>query len=728
MVWFPLCNRTRYLVCSHRFVADIMLGLPRRWIRQLGYVGVLLMFCIGLVLVANKQRLIVLDDYLGAGFTPSFFQPSSDLYIVDIAIRSCFKLGSALSECGVPGKNEGVLGNLGLSGEWVKIDKDLTLGNSWVQKQYFSYKKAKYEALDGKISMEGDQENAGKREEKLVDQVIIDIAIANPAKDATLPGNEKLKLPYDLAANFFSGTPYDDEEHTALVDSQRAQMKGKLTAVTVEKHKAASNEINRINLENERKEAEKEKEEKAAKEAEKKGEKAEAKKKANDDSGNKKRTEETSRHALKTSITMPSMDQVKARGWRYKSHGIWVRYGPPSHKNAITGIDILFGEGAVDPRPNWQLNTKGHIQGISTTADRKPYLTIRRGPKLDYKSKQYQTPLKMNKNGKFKILQVADLHLATGNGKCRDPVPAESAKNCLADPRTLKFLNTMLDTEKPDMVVLTGDQIFGDNAPDAETAVFKALDPIIKRKIPYAVTMGNHDDEGSMTRQEIMSLSANIPYSVAAVGPEAVAGVGNYVVPIEGYSTHNTAITLYFLDTHKYSPNPKVNPGYDWIKESQLKWLEEEGASLQKSSAAYSKMHMSMAFFHIPLPEYRNIDGQTKVGELREGVTAPRYNTGARSVLGKLGVSVVSVGHDHCNDYCVLDVQDKDSSRENRMWLCYGGGSGEGGYGGYNGYIRRMRVYEINTNDGKIETWKRLESQTGKEVDRYTLVSEGKLA
>jgi 3',5'-cyclic AMP phosphodiesterase CpdA len=388
----------------------------------------------------------------------------------------------------------------------------------------------------------------------------------------------------------------------------------------------------------------------------------------------------------------------------------------------------LFGEGAVDPRPNWELNTKAHIQGISTTADRKPYLTIRRGPKLDYKSKQYQTPLKMNKNGKFKILQVADLHLATGNGKCRDPVPAESAKNCLADPRTLKFLNTMLDTEKPDMVVLTGDQIFGDNAPDAETAVFKALDPIIKRKIPYAVTMGNHDDEGSMTRQEIMSLSANMPYSVAAVGPEAVAGVGNYVVPVEGYSSHNTAITLYFLDTHKYSPNPKVNPGYDWIKESQLKWLEDEGASLQKSSAAYSKMHMSMAFFHIPLPEYRNLDGQTKVGELREGVTAPRYNTGARSVLGKLGVSVVSVGHDHCNDYCVLDIQDKDSSRENRMWLCYGGGSGEGGYGGYNGYIRRMRVYEINTNDGKIETWKRLESQTGKEIDRYTLVSEGNLA
>lgn len=685
-----------------------MLGLPRRWIRQLGYVGLFVVFALGLVLVANKQRLIALDKYLGVGFTPTFFQPSADLYIVDIAIRSCFKLGSKDSSCGLPGSSEGVLGDLGESGKWILVDKDLTLGHSWVQKQYFSYKTAKYEALDG----HNPKKDTKKRDDDIVDKVIIDIAIADPEKDAAIPGNEKSKLPADIVSTFFSKSPFDDEEHKALVGIKKAQMKdSKNFVATLDKEKAASNKINRINLENEKAEkaqAEKSKEENTDEPAPKLD----------------RRTQETSRHDLIRTITIPSMEQVKEKGWRYKSHGIWVRYGSPSRKEAITAIDILFGGGAVDPRPNWDLKKKAPVRDVSTASDLKPYLTIRRGARVDYKSKDYRPPLKMNKNGKFKILQVADLHLATGNGKCRDPVPAESSKNCLADPRTLKFLDTMLELEKPDMVVLTGDQIFGDEAPDSETAVFKALYPFISRKIPFAVTMGNHDDEGSMTRAEIMSLSADLPYSVAAVGPEEVAGVGNYVVPIEGYSTRNTAITLYFLDTHKYSPNPKVTPGYDWIKESQIKWLEEEDASFQKSSTAYSKIHMAMAFFHIPLPEYRNIDGQTKVGELREGVTAPKYNTGARTVLGKLGVSVVSVGHDHCNDYCLLDIQDKESSRENQIWLCYGGGAGEGGYGGYGGYIRRMRVYEINTNKGTIETWKRLESQTGKLIDKYTLISK----
>ena len=76
-----------------------------------------------------------------------------------------------------------------------------------------------------------------------------------------------------------------------------------------------------------------------------------------------------------------------------------------------------------------------------------------------------------------------------------------------------------------------------------------------------------------------------------------------------------------------------------------------------------------MAFFHIPLPEFRNLN-QPFIGENREGVTAPRYNSGARQVLSEIGVSVASVGHDHCNDYCLQDTQQSLSPGDNKMWLC----------------------------------------------------------
>jgi hypothetical protein len=60
-------------------------------------------------------------------------------------------------------------------------------------------------------------------------------------------------------------------------------------------------------------------------------------------------------------------------------------------------------------------------------------------------------------------------HLSTGVGTCREPAPPSTAKDCEADPRTLDFLPKIRDDEKPDLAVLTGDQINGDTAPDVQT-------------------------------------------------------------------------------------------------------------------------------------------------------------------------------------------------------------------------------------------------------------------
>ena len=64
-----------------------------------------------------------------------------------------------------------------------------------------------------------------------------------------------------------------------------------------------------------------------------------------------------------------------------------------------------------------------------------------------------------------------------------------SAKGCKTDSRTLEFIK-VLDLEKPDMVVLTGDQIFGDASPDLESSAFKALNPFVERKIPLQLLLG----------------------------------------------------------------------------------------------------------------------------------------------------------------------------------------------------------------------------------------------
>lgn len=715
-----------------------MLALPRRWLRQLSYALFFLVVATFLLLIANKHNVIDLLQYIPYDITPSFFQPPSDLYIIDIAIGNCYKFNSGSSSCGIPLNASGRLGNLYQSGGWHRIDKDLTLGSSWTKKQYFSYKEVKTEALNGRIvgkPAESD-EKKGKRADIPDNDVIVDIAIANPKQDNKIDGNQKLKLPIYILEEFHASKEFGNEDYAKLVAASKAKQGGKKVQAAPENAGADAKEVNAKLAEIAMEEQEKENQ-RLAQEAAKTSSsddkemdfeedvKPGSPEESTEGTSREKRKVETSRHELKRLIYIPTEEELKKSGWKYKSNGIWFKYGTPSRK-AITGIDILFGEDAVDPRPNWELIKHGPLKGVSAPYDKPAFITIRRGPKVDYKSREFQPTLQLNKDGKFKILQVADLHFSTGFGKCRDPVPADSKKECQADPRTLRFLERVLDLEKPDFVVLTGDQIFGDEAPDAETAVFKALNPFIKRKIPFAATVGNHDDEGSLSRKDVMSLMASLPYSFAGLGPESVDGVGNYAVLVEGSNTKLPAISLYFLDTHKYSVNPKVNPGYDWLKDTQLNWLGQEAASIKKDVELFKGKHLSMAFFHIPLPEYRHLD-QHVVGTQKEAVTAPRYNSGARKVLGEIGVQAVSVGHDHANDYCVNDAIDVDTSGENRMWLCYGGGSGEGGYGGYGGYIRRMRVYDFDPKEGVIKTWKRAEINPDEVFDDQPLVAGGNI-
>ena len=88
---------------------------------------------------------------------------------------------------------------------------------------------------------------------------------------------------------------------------------------------------------------------------------------------------------------------------------------------------------------------------------------------------------------------------------------------------------------------------------------------------------------------------------------------------------------------------------------------------------------------------------------------------------------------DHVNDYCALSRDSAADGNANsnaadkpEMWMCYAGGSGFGGYGGYGGYHRRIRVFELDANEARITTWKRLEyGDTGTRLDEQVLVDGG---
>ncbi|KKY13892.1 putative phosphatase dcr2 [Phaeomoniella chlamydospora] len=182
--------------------------------------------------------------------------------------------------------------------------------------------------------------------------------------------------------------------------------------------------------------------------------------------------------------------------WDSRPGGIWLLRSKFSGRinEVVTEVDVLFGIDAVDPRPQWVLMES------SLQLNARSKLPVARLSALRGRAKSRpddHAVLRVKDNGKFKIVQISDMHMVTGVGVCKDAVDAhgKNLPECEADPLTVHLIGNILDVEKPDLVILTGDQLHHDIS-DSQSALFKAVAPIIERSIPFAAVFGNHDSEG----------------------------------------------------------------------------------------------------------------------------------------------------------------------------------------------------------------------------------------
>ncbi|KAK4658096.1 Phosphatase dcr2 [Podospora pseudocomata] len=421
--------------------------------------------------------------------------------------------------------------------------------------------------------------------------------------------------------------------------------------------------------------------------------------------------------------------------WESRPGGLWIKRsskrGVSDSKSAVTAVDVLFGDDAIEARAGWMLTGSTALLLDGGRKFHAAHITVRRGAPVEITK---PVP-RVKDNGRYKIMQLADIHFSTGVGKCRDSLPGgwdeKHGGKCEADTRTIDFIERVIEEERPDLVVLSGDQVNGETSPDTQSAIFKYAQLLIKHKIPYVSIFGNHDDEGSMSRAAQMELIEALPYSLSKAGPVDVDGVGNYYIEVlaQGSSGHS-AITVYLLDTHAYSPNERKYHGYDWLKQNQIDWFRQTAKGLKKAHKEYRKHHMDVAFIHIPIPEYRDMN-LTIVGEwMREASTAPAYNSGFYGALVEEGVMMVSCGHDHVNEYCGLkSINAEGQQPKPALWMCYAGATGFGGYAGYGGFHRKIRIFDFNTNEARITTWKRSEwgEDVGKKIDELIIVDGGKV-
>lgn len=289
--------------------------------------------------------------------------------------------------------------------------------------------------------------------------------------------------------------------------------------------------------------------------------------------------------------------------------------------------------------------------------------------------------LKFRADGTFKIVQFTDIHWVPGN-----PASEEAAGR----------MNEVLDAEKPDFVIYTGDIIFAKPAAEAFQRVFE---PAIFRGIPFAVTLGNHDDEHDMTRTEIYDFIQKMPGNLTG-RVEGLTGVTNFILPICSSKNAKEAFLLYGFDSLAYSAKEE-SKGYDWIKPDQIDWYTR--CSKAFTSKNGGKPLPALAFFHIPVPEYNQAaadENTLLMGIRKERACAPFVNSGLFTAMLEAGdIMGTFVGHDHVNDYV---------ARWKGILLGYGRFTGgktvyhdiPGGNG--------ARVFELTEGKRSFKSWIRL--------------------
>jgi hypothetical protein len=292
---------------------------------------------------------------------------------------------------------------------------------------------------------------------------------------------------------------------------------------------------------------------------------------------------------------------------------------------------------------------------------------------------------KFSADGKFKIMQVTDTH-----------IKADSEHS----QATVEMLRETLDAEKPDLVIFTGDVVTG----KPYKAGFElVVEPVVSRKIPWAVTFGNHDPEQDLSREEMASFLQDYPGNAGQMKKRKdVYGYGNYTLEIKDKGGRKTQAVLYCMDSNDYSALKPVVDGYGWFKFSQVEWYRKQ--SHRYTAANQGHPLPALAFFHIPLPEYRaaySESGHFMLGAQLENACSPEINTGMfAAMLECRDVMGTFVGHDHVNDY---------------IFNCYGIALAYGRFSGsrntYGDLKNGVRMIELTEGEHTFETWIRLDSE-----------------
>ena len=212
----------------------------------------------------------------------------------------------------------------------------------------------------------------------------------------------------------------------------------------------------------------------------------------------------------------------------------------------------------------------------------------------------------------LKIMMLTDIHLGGGRWTYK------------TDKKAIYEIITMLQHEKPDLVVLCGDNVFACPGPiyngggnlDNKIVSKVILEMFEHEGVYFTTVFGNHDTEvfDLCGRQKLADLYESDKYAYCIFKQEftdsdaKMPSVTNQIISVKNGSGETNKLLL-LIDTNAYvdkSIKAVLDWNYDVIHQEQVDWAKGEISRLSQLAGYPGRTCIdTVAFMHIPVGEFQ---------------------------------------------------------------------------------------------------------------------------
>ena len=213
-----------------------------------------------------------------------------------------------------------------------------------------------------------------------------------------------------------------------------------------------------------------------------------------------------------------------------------------------------------------------------------------------------QATLRLADDSTFHISVFSDLHYGEN----------ESTFGIPADKNSAALMQQVLSQEKPNLVVLNGDLITGENtfAFNSTGYVDQIVAPLVAGGYYWASTYGNHDSKYNLSREALYAAEKRFTGSYTQHGPAGTDGVTNYVLPVLPSnltgSDQKPVAMLWFFDSRGGSEYQSLPANVDnidnYVSNGTVSWYRSTQADLQVRCSSLTSLKASKFPLLLPSP------------------------------------------------------------------------------------------------------------------------------